>query len=167
FRWLSRRRSLRKENEAGAHGVVFRLLWLPIARLIARILFCFTGGIKVRGANRVPSEGPVLILSNHLADIDPIAVQYGCSRPIHFMAKGELFDMKVVGPLLRLFKAFPVNRGEPDRSALRHSGELLKIGEVVGVFPEGQLSETGELQELKPGIALIVRMTDTPVICCK
>ena len=82
------------------------------------------------------------------------------------MAKSELFEMKVIGPLIRFFGAFPVKRGEPDRTSIRHAVELLKSGEAVGVFPEGQLSEDGELQEMKSGVALIIRMARCPVICC-
>lgn len=82
------------------------------------------------------------------------------------MAKSELFEMKVLGTLIRWFQAFPVKRGEPDRASMRHAIELLKMGEVVCVYPEGQLSEDGQLQELKPGIALIVRQAAAPVICC-
>jgi 1-acyl-sn-glycerol-3-phosphate acyltransferase len=82
------------------------------------------------------------------------------------MAKSELFEMPVIGWLLQKFKAFGIKRGEPDRQALKYSAALLKAGEAVGIFPEGQLSENGELQELKAGIALIMRLAGTPVICC-
>jgi 1-acyl-sn-glycerol-3-phosphate acyltransferase len=141
-------------------------LWLPLARLFACVFFFLLGPYRVRGAYRVPKEGPLLILPNHVADLDPPFVQFACPRPVHFMAKSELFEMKVVGPLIRFFGAFPVKRGEPDRNSIRHAVELLKSGEAVGVFPEGQLSEDGELQELKSGVALIVRMAQCPVICC-
>ncbi len=105
-------------------------------------------------------------MANHLADVDPIVVQCTCARPIHFMAKSELFDMPILGSILRQFKAFPVKRGEPDRASIKRAVQLLKMGEVVCVFPEGQLSETGELRELKPGIALLARMAECQVICC-
>lgn len=82
------------------------------------------------------------------------------------MAKSELWDMKGVRTVLKWIKAFPVKRGEPDKSAIKHAVDMLKAGECVGVFPEGQLTESGDLQELKPGIALIVRMSGVPVICC-
>ena len=86
-------------------------------------------------------------------------------RDMYFMAKSELFGMKIVGGVMRYWKAFPVKRGEPDRAALKHAAELAKAGQVVCIYPEGQLSETGELQDLKSGIALIIRMAGTPVIC--
>jgi 1-acyl-sn-glycerol-3-phosphate acyltransferase len=107
-----------------------------------------------------------VILANHIADVDPIALQVCCPRLVHFMAKSELFAMPLIGPFLRWFHVFPVRRWEPDKGALRHAVALAKAGEAVCVFPEGQLSETGDLQPLLPGAALIVRMAGAPVICC-
>lgn len=83
------------------------------------------------------------------------------------MAKSELFEMPVVGPVIKAYRGFPVKRGEPDRNALRQAAEYAKAGEVVCVFPEGQLSESGELQELKPGVALIAKLAECPVICMR
>jgi 1-acyl-sn-glycerol-3-phosphate acyltransferase len=59
-----------------------------------------------------------------------------------------------------------VKRGEPDRAAIKHAIELLHMGEAVCIFPEGQLSESGLLQPLLPGAALIVRKAGVPIICC-
>ena len=84
---------------------------------------------------------------------------------MHYMAKSELFEMRLTAWAMWLMDAFPIRRGEPDRAALRHAAELAKAGEAVCVFPEGQLTETGELQEIKPGVALIVRMAGVPCIC--
>lgn len=123
------------------------------------------GPMRTLGRANVPRRGGLLILSNHLADLDPIAVQLACPRHIRFMAKSELFDMKGIGGFLRWFGAFPVKRGEPDRAAMRVAAEHLKSGEPVCVFPEGELSETGAMLPLKSGVALIVRMAEVPVIC--
>ncbi|AIE85560.1 lysophospholipid acyltransferase family protein [Fimbriimonas ginsengisoli] len=153
------------ELVVGPFPAGFRKFWLPLGRMVAGALLVLLGPVKVRGAYRVPKEGGVLILANHIADMDPILVQYACGRPVHFMAKSELFDLPVIGRLMRFFGAFAVKRGEPDRKALKFSADLLKTGEAVGIFPEGQISEDGELQELKPGVALIARMAGTPVIC--
>ena len=139
---------------------------LPFLRLFTATVFLVLGPPIVRGSRRVPGKGGVLVLANHIADIDPILVQLACRRTIHFMANSELFEIKLMGPLIRWFRAFPVKRGEPDRPALRHAIELLRLGEVVCVFPEGELSESGELQALLPGAALIVRQAGVPVICC-
>lgn len=138
---------------------------LPFMRLVVRGLMLLLGPVRVENANRLPKEGGVLLLANHLSDLDPIIVMYGAPRPIQFMAKHELFAMPVIGKIVAWGRAFPVKRGEPDRQSLKHAVTLLKAGEVVGIFPEGQLSETGELQELLGGVALIARMAEVPVIC--
>ena len=153
-------------SEIGPHSRAYLLIALPLARAFAWLLFIILGPVRTRGKYRVPKTGGLLILSNHLADVDPVAVQIGCPRAIHFMAKSELFDMPILGSLIRFFKAFPVKRGEPDRGSIKRAVQLLRAGETVCVFPEGQLSEDGLLQGLKPGIALLARMAECNVICC-
>jgi 1-acyl-sn-glycerol-3-phosphate acyltransferase len=143
-----------------------RYFALPIGKFICRALFWIWGPITSRGAYRVPKKGALLVLANHQSDVDPIVVQVSCPRPVHFMAKSELFEMPILKWLIRIYQAFPVKRGEPDRASMRHAIELLKMGEAVSIFPEGELSEDGELLPMKPGIALIIRQAATPVICC-
>lgn len=145
---------------------LFNRIGLPICRTIGWLVLTLFGPSRVRGKYRVPQSGGVLILTNHLADLDPVLVQCGCKRTIYFMSKSELFEMKILGRVLRWFKAFPVKRGEPDRTSLKRAVDYLKAGQAVCVFPEGELSESGELLPLKPGVALIARMADVPVICC-
>lgn len=154
------------ELEPTPHSQFHRWVFLPVARLAANLLMLICGPLSVQGKSNVPRKGGLLILANHLSDADPGIVQIVCPRPIHFMAKSELFDMPTIAWALRIQKAFPVKRGEADRGSLRHAADLLKNGEAVCIFPEGQLSEEGKLQELKAGIALIVRMSGADVICC-
>lgn len=139
------------------HPLVCAFLWA---------IFFLLGPVKVVGRYRVPKTGALLILANHRADVDPPVIWYASSRPIHFMAKSELFEIRVLGKFIRWCRAFSVKRGEPDRQAIRHAVNLLKAGECVCVFPEGQLSETGELQPILPGAALIARMAGVPILCC-
>ena len=134
-------------------------------RVIAVPLFWILGPVRAIGKYRVPREGGVLILANHLADVDPIVTQIASPRRIFFMAKHELFDMKVLGPFMRWYGAFPIRRGEPDRQALKHAIALLKEGHAVCLYPEGELSESGDLLRILPGAALIIRQSGVPVIC--
>jgi 1-acyl-sn-glycerol-3-phosphate acyltransferase len=136
-----------------------------LARFISRTVMTLFGRAAAKDARKFPKKGGVLILANHLSDVDPLMVQMSCPRNVHFMAKSDLFEMKVLAFLMRMGSTFPVKRGEPDRAALRLAADYLKLGEVVCIFPEGQISETGELQEIKPGVALIMRMAQVPVIC--
>lgn len=156
---------MRTEIDIEPHSQSYLRWQLPLARFFAWLFMQLLGPFRSFGRYRVPKTGGLLILSNHLSDCDPIALQVACSRPIRFMAKSELFEMPVVSGVLKWHKSFPVKRGEADKTSIKRAVALLKAGECVCIFPEGQLSETGDLQELKAGVALIVRMSGASVLC--
>jgi len=136
-----------------------------LLRIIASILFVPLGTPKVRGRDRCPLSGPLLILANHISDVDPVVVQMACPRIIRFMAKEPLFKIRILGWLIKKMGAFSVKPGSPDRNAIRAAVTILDSGAAVCVFPEGQLSEDGGLLPLKEGIALIARMSGARIIC--
>ena len=142
-----------------------RYIRLPLGKALGWLLFTVLGPTYTKHRSRIPKKGGLLVLSNHQADVDPILVQIACGRPIHFMAKEELFEMPVIGRWIVKLNAFPVKRGEPDRWAIKRAVALLKAGEVVCVFPEGELSQSGEILPLKEGVALLVRMSGARAIC--
>ncbi len=151
--------------EPGPFSAYHRYFRLPLGKAFSWLFFTVLGPTIVKGSRRVPRSGGVLVLSNHQADVDPILVQIGCSRAMHFMAKRELFDMGFLRKWIIKFGAFPVSRGEPDRASIKRAVTLLRMGEVVCVFPEGELSVSGGILPLKPGVALLVRMSGAAVIC--
>ncbi len=136
----------------------------PLLKLLLLILFRLLGGLRVEGQRRVPRRGGLLVTPNHISDCDPLALGAALPRPCWFMAKEELFAMRGLGPFIRFFHAFPVRRGEADRTALRMAETLLKAGEAVVIFPEGQLSATGELQPMLSGAALLALRAEVPVL---
>lgn len=144
----------------------FFKLCYPFIWIFVGILLTILGPVRIRGRKNIPKRGPVLILSNHLADIDPVIVHWASFRYVNFMAKREIFQMRFIGAFVHWFCAFPVERGTPDRKAIRTAISLLNAGNFVGVFPEGQLSEDGNLQPILPGAALVAKMANVPVICC-
>lgn len=144
----------------------FREVGVRFGKFCGWVLLTLLGPFRMINRHKIPKEGGLIILSNHQADVDPIAVQVACPRPIYFMAKSELFSMPILGPVIKMFRAFPVKRGAPDRAALRKAAATAKSGQVVCVFPEGQLSEDGKLQEFRAGSALVVKLAGVPVICC-
>ncbi len=119
----------------------------------------------VEGIQNIPRKGPLLLLCNHRSDCDVIFVQLACNRHISFMAKSDLFQIRVIGKFMAFWQAFAVHKGASDREALRHAIDLLIDQRLVCVFPEGQTSETSQLLPLQPGVALIASQSKAPVLC--
>ncbi|WP_050615445.1 lysophospholipid acyltransferase family protein [Bacillus testis] len=121
---------------------------------------------EVIGRENFPKEGGVLLCSNHIDNLDPPVVGANVPRPVHFMAKEELFSVPVLKKLMPHINAFPVKRGMSDREALRTALKLLKDGKVVGLFPEGTRSKTGELGKGLAGAGFFALRTDAAVVPC-
>lgn len=120
--------------------------------------------IEVIGRGHFPKEGGVLLCSNHIHNFDPIVVGIMAPRTVHFMAKEELFSVPVLGGLVRRVHAFPVKRGLSDREALRKGISVLKEGNVLGLFPEGTRSKTGELGKGFAGAGFFALRADCSVV---
>ncbi len=129
-----------------------------------RLVYALLGGLRVEGRANVPRTGGVLITPNHISDADPTAVGIALPRPCYFMAKEELFQVRFLGALIRAMHGFPIKRYSADRAALRHTEQLLEQGEAVVIFPEGKLSEDGQLQELLPGVLLVAQRANVPIV---
>lgn len=124
-------------------------------------------GWKIRGLENLPPEGPVILAINHVSLWDPIVAACSVPRQVSYMAKEELFSIPLLGPVIRRLGAFPVKRGQGDMSAIRQSLKALKEQKVLGLFPEGTRSKTGELQKGLPGIALLMEKSKATVVPVK
>lgn len=131
-----------------------------ISWLFAKVFGRFT----VIGRENVPLEGGVMICANHISYADPPILGAGAPRPIHYMAKIELFQIPVLGALIKGVGAFPVQQRTADRTALKTAIDYLTKGEVVGMFPEGQRIFGGQLGEPLPGVGMIILRAKAPVI---
>ncbi|MBQ8860182.1 MAG: 1-acyl-sn-glycerol-3-phosphate acyltransferase [Ruminococcus sp.] len=134
-----------------------KYLVTPIFKLIYRT--------KYINAHNVPKEGAYIFAGNHISSVDPIIMAIGQRhRNIHFMAKSELFKNPVLRWFFLSIGAFPVDRGNSDKGAVKHFEQILDDGELMGIFIEGTRSKTGEFLKPKSGAALIAYDTKTPVI---
>jgi 1-acyl-sn-glycerol-3-phosphate acyltransferase len=120
----------------------------------------------IQGLEHFPETGGILICTNHIDALDPPVVGITAPRPVHFMAKEELFNAPVLKPLLPKLNAFPVKRGLSDREALRRAIAILKGGNVMGLFPEGTRSKNGELQKGFSGAGFFALKGDADVVPC-
>lgn len=136
------------------------------ARSVVNGIFRPLYRVKGIGQENIPKEGGVLLCSNHINNFDPILLGITIKRQIHFMAKKELFAGPLLKKLFTSVGAFPVRRGMSDREALRTGLKVLKEGHVMGLFPEGTRSKTGELGKPLAGAGFFALRTDAAVVPC-
>ena len=129
-----------------------------------RMLLVLLTRWRVRGRDNVPSQGPLLIVANHLNLADPPLLGVSLGRKVIFMAKKELFYSRVIGYFIRGFGSFPVHRGQLDRKALRQAEQLLAQGLALVMFPEGKRSKNAQLQPGFSGSALIAWHSGAPIL---
>src|SRR5438874_7486699 len=132
--------------------------------------FYFFGSVLVRLAYRVKTighenlpRGGCLLVPNHITWVDAIVLQLGCPRPIRFIIDEEFYRNRILHPILRIVRAIPINRTRP-REAIRRAAAQIQAGQIVCIFPEGQLSRTGTLQRLQRGFEIIARHAQSPVV---
>lgn len=131
-----------------------------------KIFFTTHHRIKVIGRENIPSEGGVLLCSNHHSNLDPPLIGVTSARELSFMAKSELFKIPVFGPLLKTLNAFPIKRGASDRQAIKLASQLLKDGHTLLLFPEGSRNKSKELGTGLSGAGFFALRTDAVVIPC-
>lgn len=131
-----------------------------VLMVLCRVLF----RLKVEGVNNVPRTGGVLVVSNHLHNLDPLLVCVAFPRPLHFMAKQELMGVPIVGHAIRYGGGFPVNRAKPDRQAIVQATDRLQQGIAVGIFPEGTRSKSRKIERVLPGAGLIALRGDALIL---
>lgn len=142
-------------------------LTYPGIILTGRALFRALGlRFQLSGTGNVPRSGGALLAFNHVSYVDFILGGYAAvpsGRLVRFMAKKEIFDHRVAGPLMRSMHHVPVDRAE-GAGSLRHALRLLSAGEVVGIFPEATISRSFEVKEIKSGAVRLAAQAQVPLL---
>jgi 1-acyl-sn-glycerol-3-phosphate acyltransferase len=143
-------------------------VWVPIW-LFARLVFNLTllpfARFRVAGRRRIPREGGVLVVANHLADLDPVFVGMACMpRPAQYIALAKHFTRWPLATVLFGLGAFPVRPGGSDARALRYAREQLAAGRLVVIFPEGGPSWGADLGEFREGMGVLGLTDDARVV---
>ena len=135
-----------------------------VGRLIIKIMLHALTRWRIEGIENVPSQGPLLVVANHVSAIDPPLLGVSLGRKVVFIAKEELFRSRVVGYFIRGFGSFPVHRGKLGRNTLRQADQLLAQGLALVMFPEGTRSKNAQLQPALSGSALIALHGGVPIL---
>ena len=131
---------------------------------VAHLIFPF----KTLGREHIPPASDtdrIVLICNHISEIDPVFLEMGQRRHIYFMAKEELFHSRFNNWFFgKQLGAFPVRRGKGDSGAIDTARDVVESGRIMGIFPEGTRSKDGKLGRFKSGAALIVSQTGANVL---
>ncbi|WP_157244864.1 lysophospholipid acyltransferase family protein [Nonomuraea typhae] len=142
------------------------IVYPPVIALARTLFKVMDYRFHMEGTEHVPRTGGAVLVSNHISYLDFIFAGFGAlpsKRLVRFMAKQDVFEHKISGPLMRGMHHIPVDRGAGAGSyatALRK----LKAGEVVGVFAEATISRSFTVKEIKNGAIRMAQATKVPVI---
>lgn len=139
-------------------------MFYQMAKTISTAVLATVRRWEVRGRVDLPAGTGAIVVANHVSYWDPVAISCAMDRNISFMAKADLFKIPLLGTFLTAVGTFPVSRDGHDREAIRHSLSLLRSGQLVGIFPEGTRSKTGQLMEFHTGPVFIALKAGVPVI---
>jgi 1-acyl-sn-glycerol-3-phosphate acyltransferase len=133
----------------------------PVVRTVSR--FCWN--IKHHGTSNIPSEGGLIVASNHQSYFDPFWLSIPINRPIRYLAWSEAFGWPFVGKVITLLGAWPLQVKGSDPTAIRRSIQWLRDGGVLVIFPEGARSTSaGSLMRFKAGAVRLAMEATVPIL---
>ena len=135
-------------------------LWLRLAYMVVKLFFRLCCHVRIEGSGHIPSQGGVVLVSNHISAFDTLLLPYSVlatqgMQIIWAPAKAELFRTRLIGCLLTSLGVFPVRRGQHDRPAMRRMMAHMRTDKMM-LFPEGTRSRDGRLQDGKRTVGKLI-----------
>ena len=141
-------------------GYIFLLVPEYLLRFIAWILTRIVYRFKVSGEQHIPSEGAAILVANHVSFVEAVLLMAASPRPIRFIMDHRIFKVPVLGWIFRLAKAIPIAPQKDDPAAYQRAfdeaAQVLREGDLLGIFPEGGITRDGQLQPFKGGVMKIL-----------
>lgn len=141
--------------------------WEVVVRNILRILFGMVYRVKIRGNYQIPEQGAALLVANHLSYLDACFIQMTTKRPIRFVMDKGIFHLPLAKKFFTFMGAIPIysyKHPEQQQASFEKIRKTMDQGEVVCIFPEGQISRTGETLKFKAGMERILRESPAPLV---
>ncbi len=124
--------------------------------------------LRQRGLEHVPAEGAAVLVCNHVSFVDPLVIAAACRRPIRFVMDHSIFRIPVLNFVFRTGHAIPIAPRKENpalmEAAFDEVERALAAGDLVCIFPEGQITRTGDLNPFRPGVERIVERSPVPVV---
>jgi hypothetical protein len=139
-----------------------------LMRFLAWLLVHAVYRVEKSGLEHVPEVGPAVIVCNHVSFADAVIIMGMVRRPVRFVMDHNIFKVPVLNFIFRTSRAIPIASAKDDPTVLERAydevARALQAGELVGLFPEGRITDSGELQAFRGGIKRIVERTPVPVV---
>ncbi len=153
---------------AAVAAYVYGLVPEFLMRFLCWLLVHSVYRLEKKGLANIPEHGPALLTCNHVSFVDALVILAASPRPIVFVMDHRIFRIPVLSFVFRTGKAIPIAPAREDPRLLDEAYErvaaALAQGELVGIFPEGRITDTGDLYPFRGGVARIVARTPVPVI---
>jgi 1-acyl-sn-glycerol-3-phosphate acyltransferase len=147
---------------------IYLLLPEFLMRFLVWLLVHSVYRLEKSGLERIPDEGPALIVANHVSFVDALVIAAACRRPVRFVMDHRIFKVPVLNFVFRTGKAIPIASAKEDAAMMERAfaevALALRAGDVVCIFPEGKLTDTGDLYPFRPGVKRILEETPVPVV---
>ena len=151
-------------------GALAYVLWLlpdSLVRLLLWIAAHTIYRLDLKGQENIPARGGALLTPNHSSWVDAVLLIAATDRPIRFLMFKGVYDIPVVKPFAKMLKIIPIASDQGPREmihSLREASEALRNGEVVCIFPEGEITRIGQMLPFRRGFERIVKGIDVPII---
>jgi len=147
---------------------IFTLVPEFLMRFLSWVLVRTLYRLRPTGIDHVPEEGPALVVCNHVSYMDALILAASIPRPVRFVMYHRIFNIPVLRWVFRTARAIPIAGAREDPGLMRRAFEeidqALADGQVVGIFPEGALTQDGGIAAFKPGVEKILERRPVPVV---
>jgi hypothetical protein len=139
-----------------------------LMRFIVWMLIHSVYRLEKSGLERIPDEGAAVLVCNHVSFVDALVIAAACRRPIRFVMDYRIFRLPILSFVFRTSRTIPIASAKEDPAMMERAfaevAQALKDGDLVAIFPEGRITDTGELHPFRPGIKRIIETTPVPVV---
>jgi 1-acyl-sn-glycerol-3-phosphate acyltransferase len=153
---------------AAVAAYIYTLVPEFLMRFMVWILVHSVYRVRLTGLERIPEQGPAVLVCNHVSYVDALVITAACRRQIRWVIDHRIFRIPLLSFFFRTVRAIPIAQAKEDPKGLQKAYDdiaaALEAGDLVGLFPEGRLTPDGEMAAFRPGILQIVERTPVPVV---